>query len=79
MRERRQECEEEVAKNKEEASRLLHQIENVEREVEDLVRSGRAQEEKRSTEEGRLKIIELQLRERKGQLSKTSDDTLNSS
>jgi len=74
LRERRQECEEEVAKNKEEASRLLHQIENVEREVEDLVRSGRAQEEKRSTEEGRLKMIELQLRERKGQLSKTSDD-----
>jgi len=74
LRERRQECEEEVAKNKEEASRLLHQIENVEREVEDLVRSGRAQEEKRSTEEGRLKMIKLQLRERKGQLSKTSDD-----
>lgn len=74
LRVRREECEEEVAKNKEEAFRLLHQIDDVEREVEDLVRSERAQEEKRSTEEGRLKRLELQLRERKGQLLKTSDD-----
>lgn len=73
LKEKREECEEEVAKNKGEALRLLHQIENVEREVEDLVRSKRAQEEKRSTEEGRLKKMELQLMERKVQLLKTSD------
>merc|ERR1719167_1932816 len=59
LRKRREECEEEIAKNKSEALHLLHQIESVGREVEDLVRSKRAQEKKKSTEQGRLTKIEL--------------------
>ena len=74
LRNRREECEEEIAKNKSEALHLLHQIESVGREVEDLVRSKRAQEKKKSTEQGRLTKIELQLREKKGQLLNMTDD-----
>jgi len=57
-----------------EAIGLLHQIENAEREMEELARSKRAQEVKNHQEEGKLKRIELQLRERRSKLLKMSDD-----
>jgi len=74
LRKKREKCEEDISKSKLEALGVLHQIENVEREMEELARSKRAQEEKNSKEEGKLKRMELHLRERKGQLLKMSDD-----
>jgi len=74
LRKKRENCEEDITKSKIEAVGLLHQIESVEREMEELARSKRAQEEKNFKEEGKLKRMELYLRERKGQLLKMSDD-----
>jgi len=74
LRKKREQCEEDIAKSKVEVVGLLHQIENVERDMEELARSKRAQEEKNSKEEGKLRRMELHLSERKGQLLKMSDD-----
>ena len=74
LRKKRENCEEDITKSKIEAVGLLHQIESVEREMEELARSKRAQEEKNSKLEGKLKSMELHLSERKGQLLKMSDD-----
>ena len=74
LRKKRENCEEDITKSKIEAVGLLHQIESVEREMEELARSKRAQEEKNFKEEGKLERMELHLRERKGQLLKMSDD-----
>ena len=74
LRRKREKCEEDIAKSKVEAVGLLHDIENAEREMEEVARSKRAQEEKKSKEEGKLNRMELHLRERKGQLLKMSDD-----
>ena len=74
LRKKREKCEEDIAKSKVEAFGLLHQIENAEREMEELARSKRAQEVKNSQEDGKLKRMEFQLRERRGKLLKMSDD-----
>ena len=74
LRRKREKCEEDIAISKVEAVGLLHQIESVEREMEELARSKRAQEEKNFKEEGKLERMELHLSERKGQLLKMSDD-----
>merc|ERR1712192_394428 len=74
LRKKKEKCDEDIAKSKVEAFGLLHQIENAEREMEELARSKRAQEVKNSQEEGKLKRMEFQLRERRGKLLKMSDD-----